>query len=410
MYKHYLSKNELEDKLNEILEIDENFRIYSEDEEYFTIEKKDKVIAYAQLKKREGNYLLQRIFVKNGERFKSYGTKLMNFVLNKGIKKGDIVIENYQELEGFLKKRGFKKEHDRYLIKDIEKKDDRKKEGNKAIYSSVFWNIILAGTKISFGIIGKSKALLADGFNSLSDIGTSLGILLGMHFSNIPEDEDHPFGHERIESVIGIGIGIFMILTAFELFKGGIESLIKGEFSTTPSFVAIIFAVFSSIVKYFMYKQKMRIGLETKNSALIADAKDSRNDVFSSLGVVFGIILSIKVNPIFDIIIGIIISILIFKEGVHTILETTDTILDKQDTEFIDEIKNYIYENTDIKNVHDIYMRKSGDRIFLQFHIRVPKDMTVFEAHKIADELSLSIIEDFEFVKSVDIHLDSLMN
>lgn len=409
MYKSYIYED-IENKVEEFKELDKNFSL-DEDGLYYTIENKNEIIAYILLEKNENNYKLKRIFVKKDERFKSYGTKLLLFIINKKIKKGNLIVGKENSISDFLIKIGFKKKEDgEFVIEDVENKDFRKKEGQKTVIASIFWNVILATTKIGFGYIGKSRALLADGFNSLSDVVTSSGILLGIHFSNIPEDESHPFGHEKIESVIGVIMGIFMILTAFELGKGGVEILFSGEKREVPEMLTVYFALFSSVVKYFMYKQKIRVGLETENSALIADAKDSRNDIFASLGVVLGILLSIYVNPIFDLIISILVAVLIFKEGVSVILETTDTILDKQDMEFIEEIKKYIYENTDIKNVHDIMMRKSGDKIFLELHIRVPKNMSVYNAHKISDDLENSIKEDFPLVKNVIIHLDCLLN
>ncbi|MGL5229243.1 MAG: GNAT family N-acetyltransferase [Cetobacterium sp.] len=409
MYKSYIYED-IENKLEEFQELDKNFFLDKEGM-YYTIENKNEIIAYILLEKNENDYKLKRIFVRKDERFKSYGTKLLLFIINKKIKKGNLIVGKENSISDFLIKIGFKKKEDgEFVIEDVENKDFRKKEGQKTVIASIFWNIILATTKIGFGYIGKSRALLADGFNSLSDVVTSSGILLGIHFSNIPEDESHPFGHEKIESVIGVIMGIFMILTAFELGKGGVEILFSGEKREVPEMLTVYFALFSSFVKYFMYKQKIRVGLETENSALIADAKDSRNDIFASLGVVLGILLSIYVNPIFDLIISILVAVLIFKEGVSVILETTDIILDKQDMEFIEEIKKYIYENTDIKNVHDIMMRKSGDKIFLELHIRVPKDMSVYNAHKISDDLENSIKEDFPLVKNVIIHLDCLLN
>lgn len=409
MYKSYIYED-IENKLEEFQELDKNFFLDKEGM-YYTIENKNEIIAYILLEKNENDYELKRIFVRKDERFKSYGTKLLLFIINKKIKKGNLIVGKDNSISDFLIKIGFKKKEDgEFIIEDVENKDFRKKEGQKTVIASIFWNIILAATKIGFGYIGKSRALLADGFNSLSDVVTSSGILLGIHFSNIPEDESHPFGHEKIESVIGVIMGIFMILTAFELGKGGVEILFSGEKREVPEMLTVYFALFSSVVKYFMYKQKIRVGLETENSALIADAKDSRNDIFASLGVVLGILLSIYVNPIFDLIISILVAVLIFKEGVSVILEITDTILDKQDMEFIEEIKKYIYENTDIKNVHDIMMRKSGDKIFLELHIRVPKDMSVYNAHKISDDLENSIKEDFPLVKNVIIHLDCLLN
>lgn len=409
MYKSY-SFDEIKDKLDIFKKLDDEFPIF-EDGLYFTIEKKDDVIGYACLEKKEENYYLKRIFIKKDSRFKSHGKKLLAFIINKKIKKGSLIIEKDTPIDGFLVKLGFKKmENGSLSIEDVEHKEQRKKEGQKTVISSIFWNIILAATKISFGYIGKSRALLADGFNSLSDVATSSGILLGIHFSNIPEDEDHPFGHEKIESVIGVIMGIFMILTSFELGKGGLELLFSGEKREIPEMITVYFALFSSVVKYFMYKQKIRVGIETENSALIADAKDSRNDIFASLSVVLGIIFSIYVNPIFDIIISILVSVLIFKEGVSVILDITDTILDKQDVEFVHEIKRYIYDNTDIKNVHDVMMRKSGDKVFLELHIRVPKDMTVYVAHKISDDLESSIKQDFPSVKNIIIHLDCIID
>ncbi|MGL5278563.1 MAG: GNAT family N-acetyltransferase [Cetobacterium sp.] len=409
MYKSYIYED-VESRLEEFQELDKSF-ILDEEGLYYTIENKNGIVAYTLLEKNLNNYELKRIFVKKDERFKSYGTKLLLFIINKKIKKGNLIVDKNNSISDFLVKIGFKKkENGEFIIEDVENKDFRKKEGQKTVISSIFWNIILAVTKIGFGYTGKSRALLADGFNSLSDVVTSSGILLGIHFSNIPEDESHPFGHEKIESVIGVIMGIFMILTAFELGKGGVEILFSGGKREVPQILTVYFALFSSVVKYFMYKQKIRVGVETENRALIADAKDSRNDIFASLGVVLGIILSIYINPIFDLLISILVAVLIFKEGVSVILETTDTILDKQDMEFIKEIKKYIYENTDIKNAHDIMMRKSGDKIFLELHIRVPKDMSVYNAHKISDDLENSIKEDFPLVKSVIIHLDCLLN
>ena len=94
---------------------------------------------------------------------------------------------------------------------------------------------------------------------------------------------------------------------------------------------------------------KMKIGKATKNTALIADARDSKSDVLSSSGVVIGILLSIYVFPIFDIIVSIVVAGLILKEGISTIFEVSDIILDRQEEDFIQEIEEYIYHNTDIK-------------------------------------------------------------
>ncbi len=222
----------------------------------------------------------------------------------------------------------------------------------------------------------------------------------------MPKDEKHPYGHEKIESVIGIMVGLFVVITGIEIGKDSIFKIISKDYSYIPEFSTIYLAIISIIVKYGMYFYKMKIGKATKNSALIADARDSRSDVFSSTGVIIGILLSIYISPIFDIIVSIIVALLILKEGISTILEVSDVILDKQENEFIKEIEDYLSTNTQVKNVHEIYMRRSGDKIFLSFHIRVDKNMTVYEAHNLSDDLEESLMTDFKEIKEVMIHID----
>lgn len=407
MYKIY-TLEELEENFGKMKDIDEDF-IEDKDGEYFVIKVQDNLVGYILVDEDERCYLIRRIFVRAGMRYKSYGMKLIKFLVNHGIeqKKEKIICIDFSK-QDFFKKNGFKENDGVLEIDNIQRETLRMKEGKKVVISSILQNIFLAVIKILGGIYGNSRALVSDGINSLSDVGSSFGILLGIYFSNKPADEEHPYGHEKIESIIGNMLGVFLLLTAFELGKGSVELLISGEYTNTPAYTTIIWAGISMVVKFFMYRYKLKVGMATDNSALIADAKDSKSDVYSSGGVIFGILLSIWVSPIFDIILSLIVALLIFKEGISIIFETSDLILDKQDEEFIGEIERYLNENENIKNVHDIFMRKSGDKVFLSMHIRVPKEMTVYEAHNMIDSIREGIVLDFENVKDVMIHVDYL--
>lgn len=407
MYKIY-TLEELEENFGKMKDIDEDF-IEDKDGEYFVIKVQDSLVGYILVDEDERCYLIRRSFVRAGMRYKSYGMKLIKFLVNHGIeqKKEKIICIDFSK-QDFFKKNGFKENDGVLEIDNIQRETLRMKEGKKVVISSILQNIFLAVIKILGGIYGNSRALVSDGINSLSDVGSSFGILLGIYFSNKPADEEHPYGHEKIESIIGNMLGVFLLLTAFELGKGSVELLISGEYTNTPAYTTIIWAGISMVVKFFMYRYKLKVGMATDNSALIADAKDSKSDVYSSGGVIFGILLSIWVSPIFDIILSLIVALLIFKEGISIIFETSDLILDKQDEEFIGEIERYLNENENIKNVHDIFMRKSGDKVFLSMHIRVPKEMTVYEAHNMIDSIREGIVLDFENVKDVMIHVDYL--
>lgn len=410
MYK-IVGAEEIKKEIVEYEEMDRKIPIF-DDATYIVYEYEGKKIGYVVAIDMGKKFVFEKIFIKKEERYKSCGTKLMNFFISyAGKSKKDIIVYEGtdEETKSFLKKFCFKDIKGK-LVVDIKEKHNRKKDGVMVALGSIFLNIFLAIIKIFGGIKGKSNALIADGVNSLSDVVSSTAILLGIHFSNMPEDENHPYGHEKIESVIGIMVGIFVVITAFEIGKGAVVELFNKEVKSVPAFSTIYLAFISIIVKYGMYFYKMKVGKATKNVALIADARDSKSDVFSSAGVVIGILLSIYVSPIFDTIVSIIVAGLILKEGVSTLLETSNIILDKQEEDFIKEIEEYVYENTNIKNVHDIYMRRSGDKIFLSLHIRVEKDLTVYKAHNLADFLEESIMADFKEVKEVMIHIDYLID
>lgn len=383
--------------------------------EYIVLEEENKKIGYATITCTGKKYILEKIFIEKDERYKSQGIKLLNFVINHGRKnKKDIIefIDNDKNISNFLKKAGFKQIKNR-MVFDLKEGTERKKEGVIVTVGSIILNIFLAVIKIFGGIKGKSSALTADGFNSLSDVVSSIAILLGIHFSNMPEDEGHPYGHEKIESIIGIMVGLFVVITAFEIGRDAVLDLINGfggGSKPIPSFMTIYLALVSMGIKYGMYFYKMKIGQATKNSALIADARDSKSDVLSSGGVIIGILLSIYISPVFDTVVSIIVALLILKEGISTIFETSNVILDTQEEKFIKSIEEYIHENTKIQNVHDIYMRRSGDKIFLSLHMRVNKNMTVYKAHHLADTLEESIMADFKEVKEVMIHIDYLID
>lgn len=409
MYKIY-ENDDVKKEFESMKALDENFSIV-ENAEYIVMEDSNNKFGYITMLDEDKRYIIKNIFIKKEDRFKSNGTKLIKFFIthSKKMKKEKIIYQGENsKIINFLKKNSFK-ENENELVMTI-KDGDRQKDGIMVAGGSILLNIFLAVIKIFGGIKGKSNALIADGFNSLSDVISSIAILLGIYFSNIPGDEEHPYGHEKIESIIGNMVGLFVVITAFEIGKGAIMDIINGTVKEVPSFSAIYLALISIIVKYGMYFYKMKVGKATKNAALIADARDSKSDVFSSSGVIIGILLSIYVSPIFDTIVTLIVALLILKEGVSTILETSDIILDKQENDLIKDIENYIYENTNIKNVHDIYMRRSGDKIFLTLHIRVEKDMTVYKAHHLSDDLRESIMTDFDEVKEVMIHIDYLID
>ena len=393
--------------------IRENLRI-SEGFKYFCSIDGNEVIGYVEFLVQEKKYIIYDIYVIESHRYKSQGKNLIKFLINVAISNGIEEIFSYEKINfTFLKKIDFSYDssNKRMFLENLQKKLIREKTNKRIVIYSIFQNMFLATIKILGGKFGNSQGLLSDGINSLSDVITSFGILMSMYFSGKPADAEHPYGHEKIESIISIILGIIIVITGFELGRLSIYKFLKREYlSIVPDIKLIIIAFISMVIKYYMYKNKLKIGIKNDNIALISDAKDSKSDVYSSVGVIFGILFSVYINPIFDVILSFVVSILIFKEGIASILATANIILETQDSDFIKKIEEYIYKNTEVTNVHDIIMKKSGSNIFLSMHVRLPGTMTLYEAHKISDILVKKLLKNFENLSDITIHIDYIIS
>lgn len=405
-----LNGKDLGNLIPSLKNVDKNF-IFDENGKYFISRDKTDIFAYALILESDEGYILKRIIVEENKRYKSHGTKLIDYIINYALKHKIDSVRIYDiQNEDYFNKKGFFREEGALVCHGIQKKSERMKEGMKGTWVSIVINILLAVCKIIIGVFGKSRALVADGFHSMSDVVGSFVILFSIYFGNLPEDEDHPYGHEKIESIAGNIVGVLLVLTAFELIRDSVMVLIKGTGLVVPSKLTILVALFSVVIKYYMYIYKHKIGVKTKSDAVLADAREHRSDAVSSMGVVMGLLLSIYITPVFDTVMSILVSLFIGKEGINIIFETSNNILDKQDQGFIKKIEAYVYRNSNISNVHDILMRVSGHKVFLTFHIRVPKEMTVYEAHNLADDLKYSLLSDFEELKDVTIHIDYIID
>ncbi len=385
-----------------------------ENGEYFIAEDESGAIGFAEIYKKDNRYYLKNIFICKEKRYVSYGKMLLDHIY------GYLADKNIDKLyldsscasggmEKFFIKNKFLKSGDSYVAEKLLADKLRKKEGVNATVISIIINILLAVAKILFGILGKSRALLADGFHSFSDVVGSFVILISIFLGNKPADKDHPYGHEKIESIAGNMVGVVLIITATELISESVSSLFKEKAYTKPAMITVLIAAISIVVKYFLYVYKFNLGKRLKNDAIIADAREHKSDVISSVGVVFGILLSIYVNPVFDIIFGIAVALLIGKEGVGIIIETSNKLLDQQDSELISKLKKYILGYKEIENVHDVLTRSSGNKVFLSFHIRVDGGLSVYDAHELADKIKHGIQTDFADINSVMIHVDPIM-
>lgn len=398
--------------LIDVLEIDPKFSFNKEKEEIFFLYNKEVLCGYAILILNDIAEL-KKIFVIQKLRNNGYGTFLLKYIINWLTKKNydTLIITNHKKMNNFLEKQRFIKTQDGYILNNLAQ---AKKEEKNMMFISKFAicvNIILVLLKIVAGKIFFSMSLLSDGLNSLSDLITNVLVIVGLKVGSNPEDKEHPFGHGKIESVFSVIIGTFIMITAFELIKENFSKLFffgnnnNSENSLNITIIPIIVSVLAILIKIFqLIFMKKRV--KKYNNALINSLlADYKTDIVISASVLIGLLLS-KIHPVFDTVVGFIVSIYIIKSGYRLIKENSLILLDSQDDELIEKIRSEILQFEEIENAHDFRMTTSGKDIYMFVDVRMAKNKTIEEAHDITNKISKKIKHKYKNIKRVLIHIE----
>ena len=390
--------------------IDNCFNFNEDDEELFFLYKSEKIIGYAVLiKENEVSMELKRIFVTPKLRNNACGTILLKFIINWLINNNydSLVVKNHKKMNNFLEKQRFVKTENGYELNNL--RENRKEYENMMFVSkfAIVVNVVLALLKIISGNIFQSVSLLSDGLNSLSDLITNILVIVGLKVGNNPEDSEHPFGHGKIESVFSVIIGTFIIISAFEVIQENFLKLFEKNSGVLLNKWPIIITIMTIIIKIFqLIFMKQKTGKE--KSALIETLLvDYKMDIVISSSVLVGLLLSL-ISPLFDIIVGLIIAIYIIINGYQLISENALILLDSQDKELLEEIREDILKFPEIENAHDFRMTTSGKEVYIFVDVRMNRDKTIEEAHEIVNEITKTLKYKYKNVKRILIHVEPM--
>ncbi|WP_241244198.1 cation diffusion facilitator family transporter [Marinitoga sp. 38H-ov] len=290
---------------------------------------------------------------------------------------------------------------------------EREKISTKSSLISIFVNALLALLKIFIGFITNSMAILADGLDTATDILTSIMTLIAGKISNKPPDIEHPYGHERAETIATKVVSLIIIYAGLEVFISSIQRLIKNKVIIENTTYVLIIALISVISKFILYKYRLSVGRKIKSNAIIADALNMRNDILTSSSVLIGIAI-IYFTGIWwlDPIIAIFVSFMILKTGFEQFLESSNEFMESSPE--LKDIYNCIIEEANnisyIKNPHKIRARKFGYKILIDMHLELPPNMTVEEANNICANFEKHIIEKNNQIKDIVIHVEPYGN
>lgn len=285
---------------------------------------------------------------------------------------------------------------------------DEKKIVDRLSRIGIFGNVLLAAFKLFAGIFGKSGAMVSDAVHSLSDVFATLIAWIGVRLSRQAEDAEHPYGHERLECVASLLLGLILAGTGIGIGWSGIQKLFgEGGSIEVPTLLPLIAAVVSIVVKEGMYQYTMHYAKALDSAAFKADAWHHRSDAISSVGSFIGIGMAKLGMPFMDPVASIIICLLILKVAFDISRDAVYKMLDTScDNAFEQRLRTFIGTQEGVGRIDLLHTRQFGNRIYVDLEIAVKPDISLRDAHGIAERVHSAVEQEFPNVKHVMIHVN----
>lgn len=285
---------------------------------------------------------------------------------------------------------------------------DEKQIVNQLSRVGIFGNILLAAFKLFAGIFGKSGAMVSDAVHSLSDVFATVIAWIGVRLSRQKEDAEHPYGHERLECVASLLLGLILAGTGIGIGWSGIRKLLweRGNIEV-PTLLPLIAAVVSIVVKEGMFQYTMHYAKKLDSAAFKADAWHHRSDAISSVGSFIGIGMAKLGFPIMDPIASLLICALILKVAFDISRDAVYKMLDTSgDKAFEQRLRTFIEAQDGVRRIDLLRTRQFGNRIYVDLEIAVKADISLRDAHRIAERVHGAVEKEFPKVKHVMIHVN----
>lgn len=269
----------------------------------------------------------------------------------------------------------------------------------------IFSNLFLFVIKFMIGTIVHSVSVQADGVNNLTDAGSNIISILSFHLANKPADKDHPFGHERTETIASLFVGILILVLGFETAKESISKVIHPG-SIDFRIASVIILLISIIVKFWMYAYNKKLSKTYDSSLLEATALDSISDVCGTTAVLVSTLLSPVLHFNLDGYMGIVVSGIILYGAYGLLRDMINSLIgEAPDPELVHNIVDRIMAHPAILGVHDMMLHNYGpNKIFASAHVEVDSSKDIFETHDHIDNIEREVKENMNI--DLVLHMD----
>ena len=285
--------------------------------------------------------------------------------------------------------------------------DERYREARHVTLVGSVVDLLLGVAKILVGIIGHSQALIADGVHSLSDLATDIIVLLAMKHGARDADEEHPYGHGRIETLATVVLGVALLVVAIGIAYNAILRLLNPELLPHPGWLALSVATVSIVSKEAIYHYTMRVANRLDSQLLRANAWHSRSDAISSVIVVLGIIGAMNGLPWLDAVAAIAVGAMVGKIGAELAWNSAQELIDRaMEPETVAKIREAILSVDGVKALHMLRTRRMAHDGLVDVHILVDPKSSVSEGHLISERVRQAVIEKVDGITEVMVHID----
>ena len=269
-------------------------------------------------------------------------------------------------------------------------------------------NLFLAIGKIVFGWISQSHALIADGLHSFSDLATDLLVAFAARHSNQAADEEHPYGHARIETAATVGLGTLLIAVAIGIIMDAGQRLLNPATLLHPKPLALLIAFISILANEWLYFYTLRVAKRVESPLLRANAWHHRTDSLSSIVVLVGVGGALLGIDYLDAFASVVVALMIAKIGWEQAWQSIQELIDKGlEPERVHQIREVINDVRDVRDFHMLRTRRMGGDALVDVHVQVDPRLSVSEGHQIGEYVRAKLLKSIKEVSDVTVHIDS---
>lgn len=278
------------------------------------------------------------------------------------------------------------------------------KAGEKGAWLSIGAYLVLSAAKLTAGYWYASSALVADGYNNLTDIVASAAVLIGLRISQKPPDQDHPYGHFRAETIAALVASFVMATVGLQVLIDAVRSIFAGD-RLVPDLTSAWIAIAASACMLAVYLYNRRLAKRINNQALMAAAKDNLSDALVGIGAAVGIIGSQFGLPWLDPVAAVAVGVLILKTAWEIFYSSTHALTDGFDAKQLNTLRGTIERTKGVRSIKDIRARVHGSNVLIDVIVQVDPNLSLIESHRISDEIERRM-EGKHNIMNVHVHVE----